>query len=560
MKNVMTKKGNVKSIVSLFNLTMMQLKEKLNISFKQNIKKSLLSLSFFIIGFAVVTVICYFLIYFSKKMMIFDFSGAFPTNVLVFIFTIMMALSIISNTVSLIKTLYFSRDNFVLLTLPTTPEVVFLSKLLVHYIFELKRNIMFLIPLFIAYGINTKLPIYYYPWMIVIFLFVVMIPVLIGALLSIPSMYVYQALKKRKVLMYSLIVLGVVGLVVLAGYLISIIPPNINFKETWGTTYFQIRGFLTDFERGALPFKLLVELMVGKNLSTKVFTMNTLYIGLGFIGALVLLFTLCFLLSKPLFYKMASKPFEYSTNPNAKIKKERKLSPFLAVIKKEWLLALRDGTLTSLVIELLIVMPLSIALLNSLYNAMNTRFLGTQLTVCFNFFITLLFMLASNIRIASAYSKDGAASYLNKLQPSESSKLLFAKLTCNLVVGILGIAVVVVIYSLYNALKPVEYLMFFVSVFALFVGHLLGSAGFDIMNSQAEQFKTFSSQTNNPNETKSTVLAFVLSLIFAGFYMFIAMDSQKTAWIKIMCVCLFYLGLKAYLYFLRIKVYYSRGN
>ena len=268
MKNVMTKKGNVKSIVSLFNLTMMQLKEKLNISFKQNIKKSLLSLSFFIIGFAVVTVICYFLIYFSKKMMIFDFSGAFPTNVLVFIFTIMMALSIISNTVSLIKTLYFSRDNFVLLTLPTTPEVVFLSKLLVHYIFELKRNIMFLIPLFIAYGINTKLPIYYYPWMIVIFLFVVMIPVLIGALLSIPSMYVYQALKKRKVLMYSLIVLGVVGLVVLAGYLISIIPPNINFKETWGTTYFQIRGFLTDFERGALPFKLLVELMVGKNLST----------------------------------------------------------------------------------------------------------------------------------------------------------------------------------------------------------------------------------------------------------------------------------------------------
>ncbi len=228
----MTKKGNVKSIVSLFNLTMMQLKEKLNISFKQNIKKSLLSLSFFIIGFAAVTVICYFLIYFSKKMMIFDFTGAFPTNVLVFIFTIMMALSIISNTVSLIKTLYFSRDNFVLLTLPTTPEVVFLSKLLVHYIFELKRNIMFLIPLFIAYGINTKLPIYYYPWMIVIFLFVVMIPVLIGALLSIPSMYVYQALKKKKIVMYSLIIIGVIGLVVLAGYLISIIPPNINFKET----------------------------------------------------------------------------------------------------------------------------------------------------------------------------------------------------------------------------------------------------------------------------------------------------------------------------------------
>ena len=84
-----------KSASSLFNLTMMQIKEKMNFSFKQNIKKSLLSLSFFLIGFTLVTVACYFLIYFAKMMKVFDFNGTFPTSVLVFIFSLMFLLSLI---------------------------------------------------------------------------------------------------------------------------------------------------------------------------------------------------------------------------------------------------------------------------------------------------------------------------------------------------------------------------------------------------------------------------------------------------------------------------------
>lgn len=546
-----------KSASSLFNLTMMQIKEKMNFSFKQNIKKSLLSLSFFLIGFAAVTAICYVLIYFAKFMKVFDFNGTFPTSVLVFIFSIMFFLSLIFTTISLVKSLYFSRDNFVLLTLPTTSSIVFTSKLLVHYVNELKKNALFLIPLFIAYGINTKLPFYYYPWMLVMFLLIVTLPVLLGALISIPAMYIYQALKKVKIVMYILLLGLVVGLIVLAAYLISIIPPNINFKETWGTTYFEIRGFLMDFEIAVMPLKWLVELLVGKYLATNMFSISTLYIFLGLVGTIVLLGVLCFVLSKPLFYSMASKPFEYKKNMKAKVREERKLSPFLAVIKKEWLLALRDNTMTTLVVELLIIMPLAIALLNSLYNAMNTKFLGTQLTVCFNFFVMLLFLLSANIRMASAYSKDGSSSYLNKLQPSNYGKLLFAKLTVNLVVGALGLIVSVVVYSLYHALTPAEYTMFAFMAFFLFVAHLFGSATYDIMNSQAQQFATFASQTNNPNESKSIITTFVISFLFAGFWMFLAMENAKTAWYKVLPLALGYMIIKIYFYFLRIKVYYK---
>lgn len=546
-----------KSFSSLSNLTMMQLKEKMNFSFKAHPKKSLLSLSFFLIGFAAVIVICYFIINIAMRLKIFDFNGTFPTAILVVVFTLMFVLSLIFTTFSLVKALYFSRDNFVLLTLPTTPSIVFTSKLLVHYVNELKKNALFLIPLFIGYGINVNMPIYYYPWMIVMFLFIVTLPVLLGALISIPAMYLYQALKKVKFVLYAIIIIAVVGVIAAAAYVISIIPPDINFKETWGTTYFQIRGFLFDFQNTMLPFKWLVELMVGKYLATNMFSMSTLYIFLGLLGTIVILGVLCFVLSKPLFYSMASKPFEYKKNMNARIRKEKRLTPFAAVCKKEWVLALRENTITTLVVQLIIIMPLAIALLNSLYNAMNTKFLGTQLTVCFNMFIVLLFLLSANIRMASAYSKDGASAYLNKLQPSNYGKLLFAKLTVNLVIGVIGLITTMVVYSFYHALSIEEYLFFVFIAFFLFVAHLFGSAQYDIMNSQAQQFATFASQANNPNENKSIIMTFVLSLVFAGFWMFLAMENAKTAWYKIIVVAFVYMVIKIYFYFLRIKVYYK---
>ena len=92
----MTKNGTTfkESFSALYNLTMMQLKEKMDFSFKSNWKKSLFSLSFFLIGFAVITAICYVLIYAAKLEKVFDFNGAFPTNVLVLIFTVMFGLSV----------------------------------------------------------------------------------------------------------------------------------------------------------------------------------------------------------------------------------------------------------------------------------------------------------------------------------------------------------------------------------------------------------------------------------------------------------------------------------
>jgi hypothetical protein len=115
----------------------------------------------------------------------------------------------------------------------------------------------------------------------------------------------------------------------------------------------------------------------------------------------------------------------------------------------------------------------------------------------------------------------------------------------------------VVVYSFYHALSGGEYAMFtFITLF-LFVAHLFGSAQYDIMNSQAQQYATFASQNNNPNENKSIIMTFILSILFAGFWMILAMENAKTAWYKIIAVAGVYMIIKIYFYFLRIKVYYK---
>ncbi len=543
------------SISALYNLTMMQLKEKMDFSFKANWKKSLFSLSFFLIGFAAITAICFVLIEAAKRLHVFDFNGAFPQNVLLLVFTVMFGLSIIFTTIGLVRTLYFSRDNFVLLTFPTTPSIVFLSKLLVHYVFEMKKNFLFLIPLFIAYGISDGYAAYYYPWVLVLFLFVSALPVFIGALLSIPSMYFYQAIKKVRWLLYFLITILIIAAIAGAAFAITCIPSNINLVQSWGTTFFQIKHFLKAFEHAVVPLTLLVQLLVG-NSARDLFTIKTSYLLPALLLSIGILCAACFFLAKPLFYSMASKPFEYRKNMHAKIKKERKLSPFVGVVKKEWLMALRDNSLLSIVAQLLIIMPLAIALLNSLYNAMNTRFLGTQLTICFNIFIVLLFMLSANIRMATAYSMDGSSEYLNKLQPSSSGKLLFAKLTINIVIGAIGLIITTVVYSFYHALETKSLVFFALTIYSIFLAHLFGSAQLDIMNSQASQFATFSSQSNNPNENHSIVLTFLLAILVSVIWVLLAMENQQTAWIKVLLVSLIYMIAKIYFYFTKIKVYY----
>ena len=544
---------------ALKTLVLMQLKEKLNLKGKRFKGKTILSgIIFTILKFALVVALCFGILFLCRFLHLFSLINIIPANVITVVFLVMLVVSIISATMSLTKSMYYSYDNPVLLTLPCRPTQVYLSKLIVFYIYELIRNMSFMVPLFIAFGMINGYSLIYYPWMIFCYLFISMIPIALGALLSIPMMWFYNFFRQYKRLQFFTLVavIAIVTFVVVKA--IGLIPTNIDLIGTWGTTFWEIQDFLNkfivDFE---IIYKLIIMIVgVRVNLTNVLFTTSTIFTFIYMIIALVVLFGVGLLVVKPLFYKMASKPFEYRKE-KVKEKKNKVTNKKVSSLKTEILLNFRQPERLFVNIGLLIAMPVLIFFLNKLFAAMNTRMLGNNMAIAFNVLIILLIALSSNSYAASIFSRDGRSSYLIKVQPSKYQPLLLSKLVFNIVFMVLSfIATFFVLY--YNTgLGFVKSLVLILGCLFIYFAHLFYSAELDIMSPQIELYATIGSNDSNPNETKSTLIAFLGSfLTFAILLLLLIENSAIITYIKILLIGLTLMIFRLYMLLSKIKLYY----
>ena len=166
-------------------------------------------------------------------------------NLLTLIIFVTQALSIVSCTATLSDTLYISKDNQMLMTYPVKHIYVYISKLLVSYILELKKSLMFTFPLFMAYGVmgGGILNANYIISLVFFSIFLPLVPVLIGAIISIPVVMISKLLKKVNWLKGIFTVLIFVGLTFLTGWIVNSLPDQIRLVALWNsflkTFYFQ---------------------------------------------------------------------------------------------------------------------------------------------------------------------------------------------------------------------------------------------------------------------------------------------------------------------------------
>ena len=127
------------ALKKLKTLVLMQLKDKIDMSFLRSKKRTILKLVVSVLLLALITGAIYVLLMFSSRLHFFSLLSIIPTNLITFIFCIMFMLSIVTSTFGLMKTLYFAKDNSVLVTMPVTATQIFFSKMIVFYIYEIKK-------------------------------------------------------------------------------------------------------------------------------------------------------------------------------------------------------------------------------------------------------------------------------------------------------------------------------------------------------------------------------------------------------------------------------------
>ena len=542
----------------LYALVMMQLKDKVDFSFAKDVKKLITKIVLSIVRFAAITALCYALVLVCQKVLGLFWPMEIP-SVMVFVLTLFFVLSVISCTAGLVKTMYFADDNKVLVTLPMSENVVFVSKLLVYYIYELIRNFTLLVPIIIGFALNmaslNMVSLVVIPGMILPVLVYTAVPVLVGALLSIPTQYAVRFFKRIKFAGYALFAL--IAAAVIYGFveLIALIPENINIVELYPTVLKPaIQDFLREFEANFWIFAKVVYIIIGERVSWGgySYTLNTFLLSLGLVGSVIVLSALVFFTTKFLFYNIMRKSFEFEKKRVDNKKKNPVHRRYSTFFFKELRLSLRS----------IDAVPIMIFLMNKVFSAIATSIRGDNLIYAFNFLIMVLPLLASNSLLASSFSKEGRAGYIKKTKPVNILWPLTSKLFLNIVGSLISIIITVNIFGAFNELDDASITLVFFGILFLQYGHMIWSATLDIMNPQNEQYATSGDVASNPNENISTIVAFVLALAFAVCAYFLPMEalnvtgSRLGGFFRLFIIGLVVFLAAGYMYVAKVKAFY----
>ena len=173
-------------------------------------------------------------------------------------------------------------------------------------------------------------------------------------------------------------------------------------------------------------------------------------------------------------------------------------------------------------------------------------------------------MLASNAVIATLFSKEGRAGYVKKTKPINIFMPIFAKLFFFMALSLPSVAATVAVFGSFvnEVFKWYDIALLGLMLILFQYGHIMFSALTDIMRPQNEQYATVGDNVQNPNETTSTLVAFAISAVVAGFsYILFSEVTLSTgtvtlALLKLLGIAaVFFVGVGS-LYIKCIRAYY----
>lgn len=543
----------------LKTLVMMQLKDKLDLSFAKSAKQTIFKVVFSLLKFASITAIIYLAFYFLSTLRLTSLNKGIPTNFFSIVFSIMIVLSILVEIFGLNKSLYLAKDNQVLLTMPTSRQTVFFSKMIVYLCYEFIRNMFYIVPLLVAYGMINSMPIFFYPWIIVANLIITLFTTSIASLLSIPFLFLSLFLKRVKVLEYLVVGCVIGGILTLVILIINAIPANIDILGNWGTIFWDLQDIFAKFVANFYILYRFTMAFVGFRYGLSNVFFGSVQVETLLIVCVLTVVTLVatYFLIRPLYFRMASKPFEFTKKPHLTQKRNIEHSAFVGSLKKEFIMTSRTSEKFNPLVLTTVFLPLAIFLLNKIFAAMDTRLAGTYMSMSFNILLILLVVLSTNAMVSKLYSEEGLSGFINKTVPATYTKVLLSKLVIYAVFMSVSILASTIIFSIFSKFTALQGISIFLTLLGVYLGHMFWSASLDIMNPQTEQYVTTGTHVNNPNETKTTLIAFLMSAVMTFVFYFLISESSKYVFAKIFGIAAIYFGWNLYMYLSKIKTFFK---
>lgn len=328
----------------------------------------------------------------------------------------------------LIKTMDISNDRELLLKLPVSSRQIFVSKIVVTYMFELVFAAVILFPILIAFGLASSMAVGFFFLIPVLLLFVPVLPFFLAILVMFPVMSVVRFLRNRSLLTIGLYLIGLVVLIVGYMYLVS------------GLVYaIADNGFanLLQDEARAKSIKNIAKFLYPAKAFANLFDTSVVTAGISF--AIILAVTAA--MTTIAFFVAGAKYKKIYMNETSMITKGARKSLFarrpadLAVIDKDIKNIFRSSNYTFQFLLVVVITPLLVYFCNrvagfSVYRALfrvseqdksNNMIFGVSILV------TLILIPLASAFAASNISREGYNIYHTKLVPVSFRRQLAIK-------------------------------------------------------------------------------------------------------------------------------------
>ncbi len=526
-------------------LTLMQIGDEVRALKTGNRKKLIASVGLRLLGVALVTVALFVLFMLLNT----TFQLTPSRDMLVTILFITQVISVISCLSGMMLVLFASKENTMLLAFPCNYTEIFVSKIVVFALEEFKKNCYFLLPLLIGFGLNAGVGIEYWLQLPLFWIALCLLPVFIGATLSIPVLYIKRFLQTH-VWIYAVLLIAVIIAAFIGIYsVLSQVPVPIRLVAIYGKFVEAVKAAFVAINQFALFYNFIGDALFGQ--------MVWLYLPLSIV-ILAGFGALCFLVAMPFYFKAASSTAENSSQKKHYHGKLKHGSLFFTFLRKELRIMLRSFQSVTSLITVVFIFPVITYVFNFVLSAINTSTLGDYMTIAFNVMITLSLLGSHNANTAASLSSEGNEFAVLKTAPSDTSAICWAKIAVTGLVNLLSLVVTAIMLLITTRLQLVDIVFTMLTILLISVGQIAWSFEFDLRNPRITDYATKGDGVvDNVNVAKAIGISFVVATLAGVVGLLCLVDQYVFGWVRLLGLAFIFLLARLYLLNSNIKVYFN---
>lgn len=478
-----------------------------------------------------------------------DYSFTFDKELFTAVIFLTQIISIVTCVGSMMSVLYNSKENMILMAFPCNYNEIFVSKIIVFTMEEMKKSCFFLLPFLLSYGLVGEVGAAYWGGLVPTWIFLTVFPVLLSAILSIPFIFLKKFLENHSIVMTVLFLGLLSGIFVLVVRILSKVPTPLRLVAFYRNFLNAFRAILVTINRFSLFYAFIGNAMFG----VKVW----LFLPLD-AAIFVATFALCFFVAMPFYFRASSSSAEYSKSSKHGVRKHRVNNLFLTFFRKEVKLMFRSSQSMSSAISIVLIFPILSYILNVIVAAIRTNLYGDYMTIAFNLMITLSLLGTYNANCASAISSEGSEFAVLKAAPSNTKLSTWAKLALTMSVDLIAVMAMCVVVSLTTTLSVKDICLMFVVIVPISLGNILWSFQIDVTNPKVNDYAVKGDAVvDNPNVAKSLLCSFLISTLTGVVTLLLLIDDYKSGWIRVLAAAVAYFAIRLYLYSGYLKVYFD---